>query len=248
MSSTYWGGNCGNGANSRAYMAPTIRFALPSGPFIAFSPWLACQRRLLVPIIASPGTHTKAVLDNPVDQLYRDAEMLSDHCHAAIPALFVTGLLLSPPDALAAESSPPACSTAAHGDFDFWVGNWDVYQADGKLAGTNHIEKILAGCVVFENWNNASSPYAGKSFNTFDPVSGAWNQVWVDTGGSTIHFSGRRTGNVMDMTGSQATADGTMHFRMSYTLNDDGTVRQLWQQSADQKQWEVIFDGLYRRN
>ena len=161
--------------------------------------------------------------------------------------MVILALLVNPFTIVAAEPPPPACATPAHGEFDFWVGDWDVTLPDGKPAGTNHIERILAGCVVFENWNSASSPFAGKSFNTYDAVTGTWKQVWVDTGGSTIHFSGQRKDNVMDMTGSQTTAAGTMYFRMSYTLNADGTVRQLWQQSVDQKQWEVIFDGLYRR-
>jgi len=147
----------------------------------------------------------------------------------------------------AADPAAPACATPAHGEFDFWIGDWVVTQADGKPAGTSHVEKILAGCVVFENWQSAASPYAGKSFNTWDPLTGIWNQVWVDTGGATIQFSGRRKGNVMGMTGSQNTAEGTLYFQMSYTLNDDGTVRQLWQQSTDRQQWKVIFDGIYRR-
>ncbi len=162
----------------------------------------------------------------------------------AVPIL---ALLFNPFAVLAADAPPPACATPAHGEFDFWVGDWDVTLADGKPAGTNHIEKILAGCVVFENWQSASSPFAGKSINTYDPLTGTWNQVWVDTGGSTIQFSGKRKGNVMDMTGSQKSADGTMFFKLSYTLNSDGSVRQLWQQSTDRQQWEVIFDGMYRR-
>ncbi|MBI1733170.1 MAG: hypothetical protein HYR49_10465 [Gammaproteobacteria bacterium] len=147
----------------------------------------------------------------------------------------------------AADPPPAACDTPAHREFDFWVGDWEVHHADGKPAGSSRIETILAGCFVFENWQSASSQYAGKSFNTFDTFTGNWSQVWVDTGGNTIHFSGRRKGNLMDMTGRQTTAQGTVFFRMTYTLNDDGTVRQLWQQSKDQKVWEVIFDGLYRR-
>lgn len=149
--------------------------------------------------------------------------------------------------AVATEESPPSCATQAHSQFDFWVGDWDVYLADGSLAGSNHIEKILASCVVYKNWQSARSNYAGKSFNTFDPAPGTWNQVWVDTSGATIHFSGKRHSNVMEMSGSQTKADGTLHFRMSYKLNPDGTVRQLWQQSADQKKWETLFDGMYRR-
>jgi hypothetical protein len=159
-----------------------------------------------------------------------------------------SALLMAPGFALAADEPPPhPCASTAHSEFDFWVGDWDVTLADGKPAGTNHIERILADCVVFENWQSASSPFAGKSFNTYDPLTGMWSQVWVDTGGSTIHFQGKRSGNVMAMTGAQKNATGTMHFEMSYTANDDGTVRQLWRQSQDGKKWAVIFDGLYRR-
>ena len=51
----------------------------------------------------------------------------------------------------------------------------------------------------------------------------------------------------MDMSGSQQTPEGMLYYKLSYTLNDDGSVRQLWQQSTDQQQWEIIFDGMYRR-
>jgi hypothetical protein len=34
---------------------------------------------------------------------------------------------------------------------------------------------------------------------------------------------------------------------MSYTVNADGTIRQLWQQSPDGKDWQTLFDGTYRR-
>lgn len=148
----------------------------------------------------------------------------------------------------AAENPPSPCSTPAHGEFDFWVGDWEVTTPDGRSAGTNRIEKILDGCVIFENWQSASSPYSGKSFNTYDPLTQTWNQVWVDTAGSAIHFSGLRNDNVMDMAGTHTTQNGTvLHYRMSYTLNPDGSVRQWWQQSTDKETWETIFDGLYKK-
>jgi hypothetical protein len=171
---------------------------------------------------------------------------IESHAISSLPATLLS-LLFSTVAVRAADPPPPACATPAHGEFDFWIGDWDVTLADGKPAGTSHIEKILAGCVIFENWQSARSPYAGRSFNTWDPLTATWNQVWVDSDGATIQFSGRRNGNVMDMTGRQNTAAGTLHFQMSYTLNDDDTVRQLWQQSKDRQQWEVIFDGRYRR-
>ena len=131
--------------------------------------------------------------------------------------------------------------------FDFWVGTWDVFDPDGKKVGENDIRKILNGCVVFENWQSARGQYAGKSFNTYDPVTRQWNQVWVDTTGATIHFSGSYADKVMAMDGVHVTVDGTVRYRMHYFDNDDGTVRQLWEQSADSAAWTTIFDGLYRR-
>jgi len=36
--------------------------------------------------------------------------------------------------------------------------------------------------------------------------------------------------------------------RISWTPNDDGSVRQLWESSKDGgKSWAVVFDRLYRR-
>lgn len=140
-----------------------------------------------------------------------------------------------------------ACATTAHDEFDFWIGDWDVTRPDGTAAGRSHVEKILGGCVVFENWTSASGTYAGRSFNSYDPVTGRWNQHWVDTDGNTIRFSGRRRGNEMALAGTHATGRGTLHYRMTFTINDDGTIRQLWRQSVDKRTWEVLFDGIYRR-
>jgi len=159
----------------------------------------------------------------------------------------LTAVILSQPPAAWAQNATTPCADAAHAQFDFWVGEWNVERPDGTPAGTSRIEKILGGCVILENWNSASAPYEGKSFNTYDPLTGTWNQVWVDNTGTTIHFSGSLRNNVMDMEGRHTTADGTSLQRMSFTHNPDGTIRQLWLQSRDGKEWQTLFDGLYRR-
>jgi hypothetical protein len=165
-----------------------------------------------------------------------------------LSAPLLTLLLLAPWTCHAAtDPESPACDTPQHAGFDFWIGDWDVYLPDGSHAGTNHIERILGGCVVYESWQSARSGFAGRSFNTYDTASGRWSQVWVDSDGNTIHFSGRRHGNVMSMTATHATGKGTVYYRMSYTVNDDGTLRQLWRQSRDRRTWDVLFDGQYRR-
>ena len=58
----------------------------------------------------------------------------------------------------------PQCSDddRAH-QFDFWIGEWDVYSRD-SLAGTNSIRPILGGCVLQEMWSGAQGS-AGSSLN-----------------------------------------------------------------------------------
>ena len=41
---------------------------------------------------------------------------------------------------------PPACTAPEHRQFDFWVGNWDVFDPkSGKQVGESLIEKVYHG-------------------------------------------------------------------------------------------------------
>lgn len=146
--------------------------------------------------------------------------------------------------------SQTPCSTIAHSEFDFWVGEWEVYhsQAD-TLVGKNHIKKILNNCVVEENWTGAGG-FEGKSFNTYNPADSTWNQVWVDMSGSTYHFSGRFKENVMQMYGETTNAKGKpVKLDMAYHFDkENDTVRQIWKMSPDDGEtWNIVFDGIYRK-
>ena len=142
------------------------------------------------------------------------------------------------------------CSSTAYHQFDFWVGDWEVYhsQAD-TIVGYNRIERILNGCVIMENWTGATG-FEGKSINTFSPIDSTWNQVWVDISGATYHFKGKWEQDMLKMRGQ--TVNGNKQailFEMSYTPDKKtGNVRQLWKQSNDAgENWAVIFDGIYKK-
>ncbi len=144
------------------------------------------------------------------------------------------------------------CSGPEFRQFDFWVGQWDVYHATADtMVGTNHIKNILNGCVIEENWTGGNGGFQGKSFNTYNPVDSTWNQVWVDTGGSTYHFKGQYADHVMRLKGETISrrTGGKVLFDMSYTHDPEkGTVRQVWQASSDDgKSWNTIFAGIYRK-
>lgn len=150
--------------------------------------------------------------------------------------------------AQAAQPATPPCENAAYRQFDFWVGEWDVFVAGGRQAGTSSIQLILNKCVVFENWTGARG-YIGKSFNFHNNQTRKWSQVWVDGAGGNIFFEGEFRDGTLYYTATTLDAQGakTWHKLTFFNLGPD-KVRQLWEQSTDDgKTWNTVFDGEYRR-
>jgi len=154
-------------------------------------------------------------------------------------ALAAVFLLLACADVLA----QPKCALPEQRQFDFWIGEWRVTTPDGKHAGDNTIESILDGCVLSESWRGASGG-RGFSYNAYDRGRKVWHQTWVDKQGNLLLLEGGLQTGMMVLTGVQGQ---TLH-RISWEPRKDGTVRQLWETSADQgKAWQTEFDGHYRR-
>ena len=152
---------------------------------------------------------------------------------------------------------PPPCATDQHDDFDFWIGTWDVTQ-NGQPAGHNHIQRIDQGCALMESWTSATSNFTGHSLNFFDPQSGQWNQLWLDSSGTVLRLAGGlqtapggdagSTVQAMVLEGETPGADGSpVRNRITWTPAADGSVRQHWETSTDGKQWTTAFDGQYVR-
>jgi hypothetical protein len=142
-------------------------------------------------------------------------------------------------------SDKAGCDSPESRQFDFWVGQWNVYGPDDTIVGTNRIEKTVNGCLIVENWKGAKGG-AGKSFNYYDTTRKKWRQVWVAAPGS-LDLTGEFGGGVMRYSGETAGLDGVTQEDLSFTRNPDGTIRQLWRQSPDGgNTWRVVFDGLYR--
>ncbi len=142
-----------------------------------------------------------------------------------------------------------SCCSDNHHAFDFWVGEWNVTTPKGQVAGTNKISKEENGCVIHEKWSNGSTGYTGTSLNFYNNVSGKWEQVWVDNAGTFLKLSGNRIGNRMILSSKEFTkADGKLYRnRITWTKNEDGTVRQLWELLLKDEVVSVLFDGLYKR-
>ncbi|MFN0022833.1 MAG: hypothetical protein ACKVS5_02940 [Parvularculaceae bacterium] len=159
---------------------------------------------------------------------------------AALAALFAPAM---------AQTLP--CTGEEFDDFDFWLGDWEVYGPAGALAGTNSIRKEEYGCLLVERWTNASG-ITGQSYNFVDLATGKWRQVWVSAG-ATIDTSGGLTdkGNMVleGVIGYPAgTAGSGAPFKGTWTPNADGTVTQHFQQfDPDKDEWTDWFTGTYKR-
>ena len=162
---------------------------------------------------------------------------------ASVTALFV----LAPTNARAQTAPPapppPACQTAEYRQFDFWLGEWEVFLPGGKKAGDSRIESIAAGCALLENWSG-NGGFSGKSLNSYDSEDKRWHQSWVDSSGSRLELVGSYADKRMVL----SSAPGSTVQRIAWSVNDDGSVRQLWESSVDGgKAWAVQFDGKYVR-
>jgi hypothetical protein len=156
--------------------------------------------------------------------------------------VFVSSVLYS-------QNTACACCTAEYKDFNFWLGEWKVYNPAGKFVGQNTITLMQDSCVLQENWASTGR-FRGTSYNFYDAASRKWNQVWVDNQGSNLFLKGEFVNGQMVMTSEEKiNQQGAKYVdRISWTPNADGSVRQFWQQSTDGgKVWSTLFDGTYKR-
>ena len=166
---------------------------------------------------------------------------------ALLGLLLLAGPLFAAPSA--PEDAPPACAQPEHRAFDFWIGEWDVYNPQGQRAGVNRIERILNGCALLENWIGSRGS-TGKSINFFNAAARRWEQVWVaDAGGVHKYVGEFKDGAMRFDHGEHIEPDGArVRSRMTFTPLEDGRVRQLIEQSGDGgTTWTVWFDGTYVR-
>jgi hypothetical protein len=142
------------------------------------------------------------------------------------------------------ENSPEAA------EFDFWLGEWEVRGADGRLLGYNTVTRDDGGCAVYENWRgNAGS--TGSSMTFYLPSRGQWRQVWIGSGGTHIDMTGGLDDGDMHLEGTieYLDQDQVIAFRGIWSVGSGGRVRQRMEQfDLVSQTWELWFDGFYRRS
>jgi len=131
--------------------------------------------------------------------------------------------------------------------FDFWVGEWDVFDAAGARVGRSSITGVLGTGALAEHWHGAGG-FEGRSLNAYDGTRGHWHQTWLDSTGGVLMLDGGLVDGAMVLEGLAPGEDPSAMLlqRITWTREDAG-VRQHWQSSADDgATWATVFDGHYR--
>ena len=137
-------------------------------------------------------------------------------------------------------------------DFDFWIGDWDVFGPQGKQVGRNTITSMFAGQsggMLHEHWHG-NGGVEGRSINAYDESRGCWHQTWMDSTGGMLLLDGGMRDGAMVLEGRAPSGDDPKVIdvqRITWT-HDGDEVRQVWETSTDDgATWTVAFDGRYRR-
>ena len=148
----------------------------------------------------------------------------------------------------AAQSRTPPQPAPEASQFDFWVGEWTVTTPDGKVAGTNVIERVSGGHGLLEHWTSARGG-SGRSLNAYNPTKKQWQQFWVGGDGMVLELSGGLDAKgAMVLSGPSSAPNEAALNRVTWTPHPDGSVRQFWEVSKDGgATWSVVFDGRYVR-
>ena len=101
------------------------------------------------------------------------------------------------------------CTDGAHRQFDFWIGDWDVFDVERPTVIVAHarVELILNGCVLHEVYEGVGG-HKGESFSIYDGTRDTWHQTWVNDQGYLLTIEGRLHGEAMILQGVDQLPDG----------------------------------------
>ena len=141
------------------------------------------------------------------------------------------------------------CSGEKYQQFDFWVGDWNVYDTSNKLIGTNKLVKMQNNCVLQENWVAENSPSKGTSYNYYNKSDDSWNQVWIDNAGGSLVLKGKLIDGKMILKSDLIISKkGNYYNRITWSKNKDNSVTQVWE--TLNKEGQLIseaFRGIYKK-
>jgi hypothetical protein len=154
----------------------------------------------------------------------------------------------------AQEGNDP-CGSPALGQFDFWLGEWQVVDTvSGALVAYDRIEKDLENCVLVQRWTSLDDTFRpsgavhrmrGMSLSGYDGTQ--WIQTWVDNMGGMIVLKGGLEDGAMVIQ-TKETSYG-WHYKFHYEPQEDGSIHAHGYTAREgTSDWSKDWDLTYRPN
>ena len=172
--------------------------------------------------------------------------------HAAAPAAQALPSTLAG-TAVAVDPKAPCAGTENH-QFDFWIGDWQVFDGKtGALIATDHIDALYGHCVIRQQmaftgdtYRRTGTPFslAGMSISRFDGQQ--WVQMWADNQWGAIIMKGvRHDDGSIEL--HSATPSRGRDMRLVWRAVPEGVNIEQFGSRAGSNVWERYVDLEYRR-
>lgn len=146
----------------------------------------------------------------------------------------------------AGQPTPP-CASSEYRQFDFWVGDWDVFEGSSPSpVARAHVDRILDGCVIREDYQSTDG-LKGESFSIYDASRKVWHQTWVTNRGQLLIIEGNLEDRAMVLAGIDRASSGEERYVRGTWKQVEGGVRESAVRSIDGgKAWKPWFDLMFR--
>jgi hypothetical protein len=147
--------------------------------------------------------------------------------------------------------SSPSCSAAEYHRLDFWIGDWDTFEADtpgGTSVARAHIAPIAEGCAIHELYQQGDG-LIGDSILSYDPVRKEWQQTWVTNRGSIMVIAGNFKDGTLILDGEMHLMDGrSVTQRITWKTQNNGVRESAVLSKDNGKTWTPAFDVLFLKH
>jgi ketosteroid isomerase-like protein len=143
-------------------------------------------------------------------------------------------------------AKPSSCAEPGSRQFDFWIVDWDAFEADSPTkVARNRVDRVLDGCVLREDYQGTDGVH-GQSFSIYDDSRGIWHQSRVTNRGKLLVIEGKFAAGEMVLSGVDYSAGGQTIMHCTWKPVDGG-VRETAITSADEgRTWKPLFDLVFR--
>lgn len=172
-----------------------------------------------------------------------------DHLRSVLTALGIIAFAV-PAAAVPAATTPasPHCDAAEYHPLDFWIGDWDTFEADapgGPPVARARVEPIAQGCALHELYEQ-NDGLVGDSILSYDPVRRQWQQTWVTNRGAIMLLWGDFKDGALVLEGEVHLRDGkSVMQRITWKAENKGVRESAVLSKDGGKTWTPAFDVLF---